>query len=181
MVVAAAAAKAAKTTAADRALKRSKARGEIRQMLIETQSAGQVKISRERGRQRRSVVKAQNVQRVLERQGSEAARTQGYAERAEIARQQRAASGEQRVETQKELAGLARKQKVISSATGSVTGSSIWSTITLLVTLWFVMVIIYIIVRNGEAFGGFAGGVGSFIQGLSSDKPLFVATATESQ
>lgn len=173
------------STREDRALKRSEARAEFRKQITEASSAGQVKISRERGRQRRSVEKAKAVQRIAERQGSEEARTTAYRARAEIATEQRAASSQIRLQTQDELNSLQRRNRVtnqaVSGATGAVTRSSIWSTIMLVASLFFLMIFIYVVVRNGEQFGGLAGSVGTFISGLSSNAPLFVASAPESK
>lgn len=170
-----------KESAADRALKRSQARGEIRKLLIETGAESQVRISRERGRQRRSVEKAKTTQRVAERQQSEAARVQAYAARAEIAQQQLEAKRVQRVQTQRDLMSLrdenkpSRVSEVGSSIGGSITSSTPWATLMTITTLFFVMIIVYVIVTNGQQFGSFASKAGSFIATLSSTKPIFVS------
>lgn len=164
----------AKVPAADKALARSRARADFRKELIGAGAESQVKISRERGRQRRSVEKTKTQQRVIERQQSEAARVQAYQARSDIALAQKRAQAAQRVETQGALNSQARKEAVVDSVTGGVTGSSLWSTMVLIVTLFFGMIVLYVIVTNGSAFGQLTGSVGSFIQGLSSNQPLFV-------
>lgn len=168
---------------ADESLERSKARAQMRQDLIEASSGGAVKISRERGRQRRSVERTKTVERLKERQGSEAARVEGYRQRSEIVMQQRAAARVQRVQTQADLNALARREKftqaAISAPVNAVTRSSVWSTITLIATLFFIMIFLYVIVTNGERFGAFTGSIGKFISGLSSTTPLFVNTESQ--
>ena len=158
----------------DKALERSRARAEFRKELIAAGSESQVRISRERGRQRRSVEKVKTDQRVKERQQSEAARVAAYQQRADIQANLRARNAEQRVSTQEQLAGLQRKEKVISGATGTVTGTSAWSTLMLLTSLFFAMIVIYVIVSNGGQFGKLTGQIGSWIAGLSSNQPLFI-------
>lgn len=158
----------------DKALERSAARAGFRKELIGASADSQVKISRERGRQRRSVEKTKTQQRVIERQQSEAARVQAAQNRSDIAIAQKRAQGATRVETQGALNRQARKEAVVDSATGAVTGSSLWSTLTLLVTLFFGMIVLYVIVTNGSSFGQLTGSVGTFIQGLSTNQPLFI-------
>lgn len=158
----------------DKALERSRARADFRKELIGTSADAQVKISRERGRQRRSVEKVKTQQRVIERQQSEAARIQAAQQKSEIAIAQKRAAAAQRIQTQKDLQGLQRRNEVVDNATGTVTSSSIWSTLMLITTLFFTMIVLYVIVRNGRAFGKLAGSAGTFIQGLSSNQPLFV-------
>jgi cobalamin biosynthesis Mg chelatase CobN len=162
---------------ADRALERSRARTEFRKEIVAAGSESQVKVTRERGRQRRSVEKVKTQQRVIERQQSEAARVQAYQQRSDIAVQQKQAQASQRLETQKALAGVSRREQIITGTSRTVTKSSIWSTTVLLVALFFSMIILYVIVTNGSAFGNLAGSAGQWIQGLSSNKPLFVRTS----
>jgi hypothetical protein len=157
------------TAKVDKTAKRIEQRAEMRKAVINAGAESQVKISRERGRQRRSVEKTKTAQRVIERQQSEAARVQAYQQRSEIAVAQS--------ETIRSARTSSNRQERIEK---SVTGSSVWSTLIMLAALFFSMIVLYTIVRNGPAFGGLAGSMGSFISGLSSTKPLFIARAVAS-
>lgn len=161
-------------TKSDKALERSRARAEFRKEIVTAGAESQVKIARERGRQRRSVEKAKTQQRVIERQQSEAARVSAYRQRSEIAIAQRAANRQQRVQTQKDLQQLQRNDRIVQGTSKAVTSTSVWSTLMLFTTLMFGMILLYVLVTNGQAFGNLAGSVGTFIQGLSSNQPLFV-------
>lgn len=158
----------------DKSIERSKARAGFRKELIAAGSESQVRIARERGRQRRSVEKKKTEERIRERQESEAARTAAYQRRADIQANLRARNAQQRIQTQGQLAGLQRKERVINSATGTVTDTSLWSTLMLMTALFFGMIIIYVIVSNGGQFGKLTGQIGGWIAGLSSNQPLFV-------
>jgi len=168
-----------KKTAAERSADRSRLRADLRKSVIAAGAESQKVTIRERGRQRRSVEKTKTTQRVVERQQSESARVSAYQERSNIAIAQREASRKVRVGTQSDINALSRREKVITGATKSVTKTSVWSTLIMLTGLFFFMIIIYVIVTNGSKFGDFTGGVGSFISGLSSTKPLFVKKAVE--
>lgn len=158
----------------DKSIERSRQRAVFRRELIDAGSASQINIARERGKQRRSVEKVKTQQRVIERQQSEAARVNAYQQRSDIAIAQKRAQAIQRVETQDQLNALARRERVITSAQNTVTRSSIWSTVVLLISLFFGMIILYVLVTNGETFGRVAGTAGTWIKGLSSNEPLFV-------
>jgi len=158
----------------DKALERSRARAEFRKEIVAAGSEAQVKTARERGRQRRSVEKVKTNQRIRERQESEAARTAAYQRRADIQANLRSRNAEARVQTQEQLVGLQRREKVITGATRTVTGTSAWSTLMLVTALFFGMIILYVIVTNGGQFGSFTGQIGSWIAGLSSNQPLFI-------
>lgn len=158
----------------DKSIERSKARAEFRKEILAVGSESQVKIARERGRQRRSVEKIKTNERIRERQESEAARTAAYQRRADIQSGLKARTAEQRVQTQQELVGLQRREKIITGTTKTVTGTSTWSTIMLVTSLFFGMILLYVIVTNGGQFGNLAGQVGGWIAGLSSNQPLFV-------
>lgn len=171
-----------KNTAADEALRRSQARAEFRKEFVSAGADAQVKIAREKGRQRRSVEKVKTKQRVIERQQSETARVASAAQRSAIVQSQNEQRRVQRVQTQRDLNALKQDSQpgFVSNAAGSiggsVTGSSAWSTLVTLTTLFFIIIIAYLIVTNGQQFGSFTGKAGSFIQTLSSTKPIFVSS-----
>lgn len=158
----------------DKALERSRARAEFRKEVVGASSDAQVRIARERGKQRRSVEKVKTSQRVIERQQSEAARTAAYQNRANIQANLKSQQAQQRIQTQEQLAGLQRRERVITGVTKSATSTSTWSTLMLVTALFFGMIILYVIVTNGGQFGNLTGQVGGWIAGLSSNQPLFV-------
>jgi hypothetical protein len=174
-----------KLTAADRALKRSAARAEFRKAITESSAAGQVKIARERGRQRRSVERTKTSTRVVERQASERARQETIERRSILQQQSIAARGVQRVQTQKDLASVSRGERIKTQITGEavkpVTSGvrSVTSTLFLVLGIFFVLIIAYVVLLNSNNFGSFLGSAGNFIQGLSSNKPLFVKNGSE--
>lgn len=164
----------------DKALERSKARGEIRRTLIETGAESQVKIAQERGSQRRATASHVTNERVRERNASEAARIASRAKQADIARQTMEARRTQRVQTQEDLNAVRNRQRLTVGTQRTVTNTSIWSTVVMLFFLAIGMIIIYVLVTNGAAFGTLAGTAGKFIQGVSTNMPLFVAKPTPS-
>jgi preprotein translocase subunit SecF len=141
----------------------AKDRADFRKGVIDSQAAAQVKIARERGRQRRSVEKTKTAQRVIERQQSEAARVAAHQQKSSISIEQSEAIREGRQS--------AKRQERVER---SVTGSGVWSTLMMLTFLFFGMIILYVLVHHGGEYGHLAGGIGSFISGLSSNTPLFV-------
>lgn len=174
-----------KITAADKALQRARVRGEIRKEVAGAVSTGKIQIAREKGRQRRSVEKARSVTRIQERVASESARRETVERRVQLRQQEIANRAVQRAQTQRDLAGIARSEKLknqlIFGSTSAVSSgtSSIRSTAFLILTLFFVLIILYVLVRNSENVSGFLSGVGSFIRGLSSNAPLFQKTETQ--
>lgn len=162
----------------DKALDRSKARGEIRRTLIETGAESQERIARTRGSERRATATHVASEHVRERQQSEAARVASRQSQADIAQRTMEARRIQRVQTQAELNAVRNRQRLVVGTQRTVTNTSIWSTIVMVFFLTVGMIILYILVTNGTKFGAVAGGIGNFIHGLSSNAPLFVTKPT---
>lgn len=170
----------ATATKADKSLERSRARAEFRKEIVAAGAESQVKIARERGRVRRATEKSRTNERIRERQASEAARISSRQQQATIAQQTMEARKTQRVQTQAELNALRNRQRVVVGTQRTVTNSSVWSTVVMIFFLMFGMIVIYVLVTNGQAFGNIAGTIGNFVHGLSSNSPLFVATPKDS-
>lgn len=160
---------------ADKALNRSKARGEIRKTLIETGAESQKQISQTRGQERRQTATHVTSERIRERNASEAARIQSRRTQAQIAEQTMQSRRVQRVQTQEELNAVRNRQRLIVGTQRTVANTSIWSTVVMVFFLTFGMIVLYILVTNGEKFGALASGIGNFIHGISTNTPLFVA------
>jgi len=160
--------------ASDKAKENAQFRANLRKEYVGAMSDAQVKIARERARQRRANTKLKTNQVIRERQESEAARVAAAREKAAINVEQMQARQRQRVEATSDIAGIQRRERAITGAQRSVTGSDVWSTIVLIVGLFFGMIILYVLVTNGSQFGKLAGTAGIWIRGLSSNQPLFV-------
>lgn len=158
-------------------------RAQFKQAVVESESTGRIKVERERGRQRRSVERTRSRERILERQASEAARQSTVERRVRLRQNETTQRAIQKLQTQRDLARINRqerfKNQVASGATDAVMaapGTSVAKTFGLLFGLFFVIIVIYVSVVNGQALGGFLGTAGTFIHGLSSNSPLFVST-----
>lgn len=155
-------------------------RSKLRESFANVQASAEVKKARERGRQRRSVERTRAQQRVLERQQSEAARQDTAAQRFFLKEQELEARRVQKVQTAQDLAALKQSQQpsaiqnIGSGAVSSFAGSSTGHSVGMIFGIFFALIIVYVILRNPTAFGGLTGGVGTFVQGLSSNAPLFV-------
>lgn len=158
----------------DKSVERSRQRAEFRKGVARATAESEVIKARERGRQRRSVEKAKATQSIRERQASEAARLATYQQRTAISLEANKARQAQRIQTQENLNSLRSRQTIVDSGTRVITRTSAWSTIMMLTFLFFAMILIYILVRNGAQFGNLAATAGTWIQGLSSNKPLFI-------
>lgn len=115
---------------------------------------------------------------IRERQASEQARLASRQAQSQISKSELEAKRAQRVQTQEDLNAVRNKQRAYSGAVSVGTRTSIWSTVVMLFFLGLGIIAIYILVKNGEAFGNVASGVGTFISGLSSNSPLFKANQT---
>ncbi len=160
---------------ADKALQRSQARGEIRRTLIETGAESQKQISQTRGQERRQTATHVTSERIRERNASESARIQSRRTQAQIAEQTMRSRRVQRVQTQEELNAVRNRQRLVVGTQRTVTNTSIWSTVVMVFFLTFGMIVLYILVTNGEKFGALASSIGNFIHGISTNTPLFVA------
>lgn len=158
--------------------RRSRERAKWREGFARASGEVQQETTRTRGAERRQTATHVTSERIRERQASEAARIQSRAQQTQLAVQQGEARKQQRVQTQEELNSLRNRQRTYSGTVSTVTRSSIWSTFLMVFFLMFGMIVIYILVTNGEKFGAIAGTAGNFIHGLSSTMPLYVKTPT---
>lgn len=158
----------------DKSLERSRQRSEFRKGVIDFGTQAEVKKVRERGRVRRSVERTKAQTKILERQESEKARVETAQRRAQISVEAQRQRNAQRVQTQSDLNSLQSRRAVVNTGAKAVSQTSAWSTLMLLTALFFLMILIYVIVSNGVAFGNLAGSAGTWIQGISSNKPLYV-------
>lgn len=163
--------------------KHAEARAGFRKAVKEAEASGKVTVEREKGRQRRSVERTRSRERTAERQASEAARQQTVERRVQLRQAEAEQRAVQKLQTQRDLASVNRQERlktqVVQGGVGAVSSgtSSIRNTFGLIAVLFFVMIFLYVIVKNGAAFGALTGSVGNFIHGLSSNKPLFVSTS----
>jgi cobalamin biosynthesis Mg chelatase CobN len=79
-----------------------------------------------------------------------------------------------RISTQEEIAGNRRQERATNAVLFGAANSSMGVSFGMIIALFFLLVIVYIVVTNGENFGTLLGSVGNFIRGLSSNTPLFV-------
>jgi uncharacterized membrane protein len=111
---------------------------------------------------------------IRERQGSEAARQLTQAQRSELKQADIRKAAESRVQTQQDVASNRRVQRVENAAIFGAANSSIGASIGMVVALFFIMIMIYVVVKNGSNFGKLTGSIGDFIAGLSSNNALFI-------
>ena len=128
---------------------------------------------RDRARIKRANKKYETTQVIRERQSSEAARQATAAQRSSLRQSDVEKAARSRVETQQEVASNRRGQRVENAAIFGAANSSIGQSAGLIVALFFVMILLYLVVKNGSAFGSLMGSIGTFVQGLSSNTPLF--------
>lgn len=136
-----------------------------------------IKLANERGAVRNATVTHKTNEVIRERQLSEQARISSRQAQADIAAKTMEQRRLQRTQTQQELNAIRNRQRVVSGTTTTVTRSSVWSTMVMITFLVFGMIVVYILVTNGQAFGAIAGTIGNFIHGLSSNSPLFISTS----
>lgn len=130
---------------------------------------------REQGRQTRRNRKQAAQQQMIVREHSEQQRQATAVQRQQLRSQEIKERSQARLETQEELANMRRSQRIQNAAIFD-TASSIKSSFGMVLILFFVMIVIYTIVKNGENFNTLTGSVGKFISGFSSNSPLFIKT-----
>jgi hypothetical protein len=128
---------------------------------------------RDRARIKRLNQKQATDQVIRERQASEASRQATASQRSSLRQSDVETAARSRVETQQEVASNRRGQRVENAAIFGAANSSIGQSVRLIVALFFIMILLYIAVKNGSNFGGLMGSIGTFISGLSSNTPLF--------
>lgn len=161
-------------TKPDKSIERSRQRAEFRKGVIGFGTESEVKKVRERGRVRRSVERTKAQTKILERQESERARVETARQRAAISVDAQRQRNAQRIQTQQDLKNLQSRRTVVTDTGKAVRQTSAWETLMMLTALFFAMILIYVLVTNGQAFGNLAGTIGTWIQGVSSNKPLYV-------
>jgi hypothetical protein len=133
---------------------------------------------RESGRITRANRRTAATSQIREREASETQRRITQAQRSKLRTDEIREAASQRVSTQQQVAGNRRTQRVENAAIFGAANSSIGGSIGMVVALFFIMLILYLIVKNGSNFGTLVGSLGTFVHGLSSNNPLFVKNAT---
>jgi hypothetical protein len=128
---------------------------------------------RDRARIRRANKKQNTEQTIRERGASEEFKQDTAAQRSSLRQSDIEKAAASRIATQQEIAGNRRGQRVENAAIFGAANSSIGQSAGLIVALFFIMILLYIAVKNGSNFGGLMGSIGTFISGLSSNTPLF--------
>ena len=119
--------------------------------------------------------KSQNTaETIKEREGSERARQSTASLKSTLKQNEIDRAARARISTQEEIASNRQGQRIENAALFGAANSSIGMSVGMIVALFFVMILIYVVVRNGKNFGTLMGSAGSFITGLSSNSALFI-------